>query len=149
MKKKRLLFNCLFLLIFLGCKTSYSQERVEYIFPPKVNDLLDEKISTHRKTESNAKYYIILRRVTWVEERGNYLLSIGAPTESPIELIENLIGKSAHFYRSGAIEIPIIFDYDFAFTGHEKDSKGRIVRKNLTGGGEFSIEFNQKGEIVD
>ena len=65
----------------------------------------------------------------------------------PIDVIAGLISESDRYYQSGSIKVPIIFDYDFAFTGYGTDNKGRVIRKNVTGNG-YLIEFDKTGKIV-
>lgn len=133
-----------------SCQGSYSQvvEKTEYIFPKEVNKALNEKVNWYKKNNPEWSLYLTLSRVTWVEERGNYLISIGTYKNKPIDVIEKLISKSIHCYYSDSMQISIIFDYDFAFTGYGTDNKGRVVRKNVTGGNDFFIEFTQQGEVI-
>ncbi|MEM6524673.1 MAG: hypothetical protein AAF693_12800 [Bacteroidota bacterium] len=148
MKKK--LSIALVSVLLISCK-SYSQDnsKIQYIFPPKINEFLDEKISESSSKNPGISYYMILYHVTWVEERDNHLISIGTFESKPIDVIDNLISKSIHFYRLGKMEIPIIFDYDFSFVGYGTDAKGRTVRKNITGSSSFYVEFDRAGKIVD
>lgn len=147
----RLKIYCSVLILVLSFNNGYCQDigRIEYVFSKQVNEFLDEKISFYKENNPDWNLYFVLNRVTWVEERGNYLISIGAYKDKPFEVEEDLLKKSVHYYKSSTLQIPIIFDYDFAFTSYGVDSKGRVVRKNITGAGVFYIEFNRNGEIVE
>jgi len=146
MKVFRILWMLL-LFLFIGCQKGNSQDSgIEYVFSRDVNEAIEEKISSY-KDYPEWKFYITIGRVLYEEECGNYQILLGSYKDTPIEVVADLIKRSVHYYKSGENKIPVIFDYDFAFTGYGTDSKGRVIRKNVMGN-DFVIEFTRNGELV-
>lgn len=146
MKALRLCFF-LYPVFFISCQMGHTQIfQTEYIFPEAVNKAIDEKIYSYREYPQ-WKFYLIVSRVVKGEETGNYQVFVNSYDNQPLEVIAGLISKSDRYYQSDSNKIPIIFDYDFAFTGYGTDNKGRVIRKNVTGNG-YLIEFDKTGKIV-
>ena len=120
--------------------------QTKYIFPEGINIAINEKISSYSEYPE-WKFYLTVSRVVIGEETGNYQVFVNSYKDEPIDVIAGLISKSNRYYQFDDTKVPIIFDYDFAFTGYGTDSKGRVVRKNVTGNG-YLIEFNKAGKIV-
>ena len=148
-KMRLLILQLVISFVLFSCQSSYSQQSgIEYYFPDEVNQAINDKIAAY-KDQPEWKFYLTMGRVLYQDDCGNYQVFIGTYKDKPITVIESLISRSVHYYRSpsGAI-IPIIFDYDYAFTSHGVDSKGRVIRKNVTGN-DYFIEFSKSGKIVN
>lgn len=137
----------LFSVLFVSCQMGYSQNvQIEYIFSEDVNRSIDERIASY-KENPEWKFYLTINRILFEDDCGNYQLLVGSYKDQPIEVIASLINRSVHYYQSGSLKVPVIFDYDYAFTGYGTDSKGRAIRKNVTGNG-YVIEFAKNGKVV-
>lgn len=146
----RLLILYLYIgVLLIGCQNSYSQiSDIAYSFSEEVNQAIDDKIASY-KDYPEWKFYLTVSRVLYQDDCGNYQVFIGTYKDTPIKVIESLINRSVHYYKSSeGLIVPIIFDYDFAFTVHGTDDKGRVIRKNVTGS-DYFIEFNKTGKVVN
>lgn len=146
----RLLISHLYIgLLLFGCQNSYSQKPdIEYSFSEEVNQAIDNKIASY-KDYPEWKFYLTIGRVLYQDDCGNYQVFIGTYKDKPIEVIEKLINRNVHYYKlSEGVIVPVIFDYDYAFTVYGTDSKGRVIRKNVIGN-DYFIEFNKAGKVVN
>ena len=136
------------MLTLLGCQWSYSQSEIEYKFSKDVEMALNERLNTYGDNQE-WKFYLTIGRVLYQDDCGNFQLYVGTYKDKPLEVIESLISRSIHYYRTlEGKKIPIIFDYDYAFTSFGVDDKGRVIRKNVTGN-DFVIEFDRNGKLID
>jgi hypothetical protein len=148
--KMRLLISQLAIsLVLFSCQNSYSQQSdIEYSFSNEVNQAINDKIASYQN-QPEWKFYLTIGRVLYQDDCGNYQVFIGTYKDQPITVIESLINRSVHYYKSSeGLVVPIIFDYDYAFTVHGTDSEGRVIRKNVTGN-DYFIEFTKAGKVVN
>lgn len=146
--KTLILYIFLYPVFLISCQMGHIQKfQTEYIFPEAINKAINEKISSY-KEYPEWKFYLTVSRVVQGEETGNYQVFVNSYKDEPIDVIAGLISKSNRYYQFDDSKVPIIFDYDFTFIGYGTDSKGRVVRSNVTGNG-YLIEFDKTGKIVD
>jgi|SRR6218665_105446 len=146
--KTQIFLSTLLLIGIIGCQRLYSQEnKIEYVFPGKVNRAINSRLSLYKEPEY--KFYIIIGNVFFSKDCGNYQLSIGAYRDTPNEVIKKFIDQNNRYYKYEELMVPVIFEYDFSFASFGRDSKGRVIKKDITSNSNsYVIEFNVSGEIV-
>lgn len=141
----------LFLIIVLlvgtvCCKTVYGQEdKIEYFFSEEVNKAINTRLSSYKEPGYN--FYIVVGNILLTEDCGTYQLQIEAYKDTPGEAVKRFIDHSSHYYKNGTLMVPVIFNYDFSFAFFGLDSKGKVIRKNVTGNS-YVIEFDKFGKVV-
>lgn len=140
------LYVLFFTVLFMNCQGGIAQNYMEYIFPQRVNEAIDEKIFSYEE-HPGWSFYLIISRVSHGEGASNYQLFLESYKGDLPGVVAGLIEKTNRYYQSKNTRIPIIFDYDYVFTSFGTDRHGRVIRKNMTGSG-YLIEFDKNGEIV-
>jgi hypothetical protein len=127
------------LLFFVFMFSLKAQNGIEYVFPQKV----EEEINQFIKLNDTKKFYIVFDKIN----SKDYFISIMLFEDNTVKNTKTLIKKTKRFVRISNKNIPIIFqsDTDFLFLG--RDDRGRLKRRAVMYHG-FEVTFTYDGEII-
>lgn len=141
--------NIIYLILLLLASSCQGQHQlVEYYFSEEVNAEIDRYIATQIEANKDLSFYLTISRETMFESAGNYQIVIGTLNSDASSTVNKLANAAGRYYSYQDNNVPVVFDYDFAFAKHGEDKKGRPVRKHVIEHS-YLIEFTPRdGKIV-
>lgn len=139
---KRIVILVILSLMF-GCKSIAQQSGfIEFAFPGKVDELIEEHVQNQLKTKPNYSFYLVLSK----EDKDVYEVFVVGYESGKGNVGEELANRSNRYFILGTNKVPVIYYMDYYFAVFGRINRKPIRKVTIHEG--YSIRFKYNGDII-